>query len=75
MATTNDVYRKIKEMSNRMANPRPQVQVHEIARELQTVPDQITLSLHELKNMRLIQYDGNGAPHVRLTLLGSTVSR
>lgn len=75
MASTNDVYRKIKEMSKRTPNPRPQIEIGQIAHELQTVSDQIVLPLSELKNMRLIQYDKITNGLVRLTLLGHTVNR
>lgn len=75
MTDTNEVYRKIKEMSKRVPNPRPQIPVHNIAGELAIGSEQIRNSLEELKKLRLIQYDGKVATSIRLTLLGSTVNR
>lgn len=75
MITTNDVYRKIKEMSNRVANPRPVIEVTGIAGELMQVREQIMPMLNELKDMRLITFDKHNVQAVRLTLLGFTVSR
>jgi len=75
MVSTNDVYRKIKEISKRYANPRPQVTIELIAQELRSTRDQITSSLTELKYLRLIQYENYTAVHVKLTLLGYTVNR
>lgn len=75
MASTNDVYRKIKEMSMRTPNPRPQILIQGIASELSLGKDQIVTSLAELKQLRLIQYEGASAAYVKLTLLGHTVKR
>lgn len=75
MITTNEVYRKIKEMSARVANPRPQVAVTGIATELKQVNEQLLPMLTELKDMRLITFDKPNVQAVRLTLLGFTVSR
>lgn len=76
MISTNDVYRKIKEMSKRVANPRPQITISAVAGELSLQSEQILPSLTELKDMRLIQLDKPiNAAYVKLTLLGHTVNR
>ncbi len=75
MITTNDVYRKIKEISSRTANPRPTVQVDSIAKELNQLRQMIVPMLIELKDMRLISFDKPSSEHVKLTLLGFTVTR
>lgn len=74
MTTTNDVYRKIKEMSARSVNPRPQIIVQQLANELSMGSDQLIPCLDALKEMRLIKAEGFGKT-VKLTLLGSTVNR
>lgn len=75
MITTNEVYRKIKEISSRTANPRPMVTVESIANELNQLRQMIVPMLTELKDMRLISFDKPQAEHVKLTLLGFTVTR
>ncbi|HLO70254.1 MAG TPA: hypothetical protein VK167_05265 [Flavipsychrobacter sp.] len=75
MITTNEVYRKIKEISGRTANPRPMVNVDNMAAELNLVKHYIIPMLTELKDMRLISFDKPAADHVKLTLLGFTVKR
>lgn len=75
MITTNEVYRKIKEISSRTANPRPMVNVDNIANELNLMKHYIIPMLTELKDMRLISFDKPQAEHVKLTLLGFTVKR
>lgn len=76
MINTNDVYRKIKEMSKRVANPRPQITISAVAEELALRSEQILPCLTELKDMRLVQLDKPyNAAYVKLTLLGHTVNR
>lgn len=75
MATTNEVYRKIKEISSRVANPRPFIHIGGIANELMQVTEQILPMLTELKDLRLITFDKPNVQSVKLTLLGFTVSR
>lgn len=77
MTSTNDVFRKIKEISKREMNPRPTVQLSEVARELSLVRDQILPEIMELKDLRLIQLDTTlkSPSSVKLTLLGCTVNR
>lgn len=75
MANTNDVYRKIKEMSKRVANPRPQIDVDMLAQELLESSEYISSLLVELKDLRLVQYDIATPKFVKLTLLGFTVNR
>jgi len=75
MITTNEVYRKIKEMSDRTPNPRPMVNVDNMAAELNLVKHYILPMLTELKDMRLISFDKPNAEYIKLTLLGTTVKR
>jgi hypothetical protein len=77
MISTNDVYGKIKEMSTRVVHPRPQIAIKALAAELLLAREQILPSIIELKNLRLIQWDGSAhsSVHIRLTLLGHTVIR
>lgn len=75
MITTNEVYRKIKEISLRTPNPRPSIAVAGIASELQQVSEQIVPMLTELKDLRLIAFDKPSVQSVKLTLLGFTVTR
>lgn len=75
MASTNDVYRKIKEISKRTPNPRPQIAVDMVAGELRESYGQISHQLAELKDMRLIQFDTIVPAYIKLTLLGTTVTR
>lgn len=75
MIETNDVYRKIKEMSKRTANPRPQIPVSEIVLEMLSPKEPVISSLKELKSLRLIQFDEANSTFVKLTLLGYTVTR
>jgi hypothetical protein len=75
MTSVNDVYRKIKEISKRTANPRPAVQVLGIANELRVTPEQLVPFLTELKDLRLIQFGTSPVAFVKLTLLGYTVQR
>jgi len=75
MTSVNEVYRKIKEISKRTANPRPVVQVSGIANELSITPEQLAPFLTELKDLRLIQFGKLPVESVKLTLLGYTVQR
>ncbi len=77
MINTNDVFRKIKEMSKTVANPRPQIMVSDLAHELSLPREQVLPSLMELKQLRLINADPitNTTMSVKLTLLGYTVNR
>jgi hypothetical protein len=77
MISTDDVYRKIKEMSQRVVNPRPQIALSALATELLLLREQLLPRIMELKKLRLIQYDAsaNAPAYVRLTLLGYTVTR
>lgn len=71
----NEVYKKIKEISARTANPRPQIQVASLAQELSSRAEQITPHLAELKRMHLISATDQAITNIRLTLLGNTVNR
>jgi hypothetical protein len=72
---TNDVYRKIKEISSRSMNPRPKIQVQMIAEEMAMPVDMLMHTLRELKDLRLINNEGMEFRIVNLTLLGCTVNR
>ena len=75
MTSVNEVYRKIKEISKRTANPRPAVQVSGIANELRITQEQLAPFLAELKDLRLIQFGKLPVESIKLTLLGYTVQR
>jgi hypothetical protein len=76
MATVNEVYQKIKEISKRTANPRPEIVIQRLAEEMQQVREQILPILVELKDLRLIKFNQPAAVvSIRLTLLGHTVNR
>jgi hypothetical protein len=61
-------------MSTRSVNPRPQIHLHVLAMELSTTVEHLVAQLTELRELRLIQYEHIKLPHVRLTLLGYTVT-
>lgn len=71
----NEVYKKIKEISARTANPRPQIAVASLAQELSSGQEQIKPHLAELKRMHLISATDQAATNIRLTLLGNNVNR
>lgn len=73
--TTNDVYRKIKEISIRTLKPRPAVQINNLSSELNSNQDTLMTCLMELKELRLITFDEKEATSVNLTLLGTIVKR
>lgn len=77
MVNINDVFRKIKEMSKTVANPRPQIMINDLANELSLPREQVLPSLMELKQLRLISSDPitNATTSIKLTLLGHTVNR
>lgn len=73
--TTHEVFGKIKEMSRRTANPRPLIAVLMLAEELRQAKASIMPLLMELKAHRLIKFNEPAALSVKLTLLGSNLSR
>ena len=75
MSIENDVFRKIKEMSKREMNPRPSINVNSLAQELNTSSDSLVPWLGRLKDLRLVNYNGNLPAFIRLTLLGTVVQR
>jgi hypothetical protein len=75
MLTTNDVYRKIKELSTLNLHPRPPIMLGTLAGELLTFKENIRPALDELKDLRLIQFDETSSLYVKLTLLGFSVTR
>jgi DNA-binding IscR family transcriptional regulator len=75
VTTTNDVFRKIREISLRVPNPRPSIPVNNIASELNIPSETLVSHLAELKDMRLIKSNDSLSKSISLTLLGSTVKR
>jgi RIO-like serine/threonine protein kinase len=75
MATENEVFIKIKEISTRTIQPRPLVNTGELARELSITHETLMPSLNELKSLRLVNFNDSQVTGVRLTLLGSVVNR
>jgi predicted transcriptional regulator len=75
VTTTNEVFRKIREISLRVPNPRPSIPVGNIANELNVTHETLVPYLTELKDMRLIKTNDSLAKSISLTLLGSTVKR
>ncbi len=73
--TTNDVYRKIKEISVRTLKPRPSILINNLSSELNSNEEVLMSSLMELKDLRLINFDDKGERSVNLTLLGTIVKR
>ncbi len=73
--TTNDVYRKIKEISVRTLKPRPSIQINNLSNELNSNEEMLMTRLIELKELRLIKFDEKDASSINLTLLGCTVKR
>ncbi|MBN9484296.1 MAG: hypothetical protein BGO70_12425 [Bacteroidetes bacterium 43-93] len=73
MSNANEVHRKIKEISSRVANPRPAVAILGVANELMINREQLMPFLRELQSLRLIKLEGTEA--LRLTLLGGAVKR
>jgi hypothetical protein len=75
MSNTNEIYRKIKEMSKCGHNPRPAITVKSIVDEMRMDNGAITPSLMELSDLRLIALIGQPFTSVKLTLLGNAVTR
>jgi hypothetical protein len=73
--TTNDVFRKIKEISVRTLKPRPSILINNLSYELNSNQEILMSCLMELKDLRLITIDEKDATSINLTLLGSTVKR
>jgi len=75
MQTDNIVFRKIKEISARGMQPRPVVTIMQLANELSVTSATLLPSLAKLKQLRLVNSNDSTNTSVRLTLLGSVVSR
>jgi len=71
----NEIYYKIKEMSERMVNPRPMIPIVSLAAELVLAREQVLPYLIELKRLHLIRFENPTAAYINLTLLGYNVSR
>lgn len=73
--TENQVFQKIKEMSQRTFNPRAILDTADVAAELRTSQAALIpwfVRLHELK---LVNYSKFQPTRIKLTLLGSVVNR
>lgn len=75
MITRNDIYRKIKEMSAEQWIPRPVIPVSHIAERLTADKDYLMPFLTDLHDMKLITFDDPAKLTVKLTPLGSIVTR
>jgi|GEM_PF-1107428 len=75
MATVNDVYRKIKDLSAREWTPRPSIAVATLSSELSLTRESVMPMLTELQDMKLIRFNETTKASLRLTLLGHTVNR
>jgi hypothetical protein len=75
MTNTDDVFRKIKDMSQNVSKPRPQIPINYLASELLMTRENILQAIAQLKKMRLIQQDPNSPTLIRLTLLGFNVTQ
>ena len=75
IAMENEVFRKLKEISLRSANPRPAINVADLSNELKTTHDALMPWLTQLKQLRLISFNEIHPVIIKLTLLGSVVKR
>jgi len=75
MSTENEVFRKIKEMSTRVVNPRPAIPVGNIAMEMGISSEMLALCLIRLKDLRLVNFADALPTNIKLTLLGTVVKR
>ena len=73
--TTNDVFRKIKEISVRTLKPRPSTLINNLSYEMNSNQEVLMSYLIELKELRLIVIDDKETASINLTLLGCTVKR
>ena len=74
MVDVNVVLGKIKEMSTRVSNPRPQIPISVLASELFMSQELLSPAIMRLKKMRLIQHEKHSLAYLKLTLLGYTVT-
>ena len=75
MATENEVFRKIKEISTRAVHPRPLINTGDIAHELGLSRENLIPLLAQLKQLKLVNIVDPQSVTIRLTLLGSVVKR
>ena len=75
MATENEVFRKIKEISTRAVHPRPLINTGDIARELGLSRESLMPLLAQLKQLKLVNITDAQSATIRLTLLGTVVNR
>ena len=75
MATENEVFRKIKEISTRAVHPRPMINTGDIAQELGLSREHLIPLLAQLKQLKLVNIIDPQSVTIRLTLLGSVVKR
>jgi predicted transcriptional regulator len=71
----NDVFRKIKEISSRAMNPRPTININDIAGELSVTDAMLLPWLARLKQLKLIAYSETTPSAIKLTLLGTVVAK
>lgn len=75
MIVVNDVFWKIREMSERTLNPRLRIHIHQLCQELSLILPQLKPVLEELKRRRLIDYCRPDKNFIKLTMLGYAISR
>lgn len=75
MVVVNDVFWKIRDMSERTLNPRTRIFINHICQEMFLIDPQIVPILKELKRRRLIDFCKPGNECVKLTMLGFAISR
>lgn len=75
MATENEVFRKIKEISTRAVHPRPLINTGEVAHELGLSREHLMPLIAQLKQLKLVNVIDPQSSTIRLTLLGTVVKR
>ena len=70
--TTNEVYRKIVEISERTLNPRTPIPINSLTHELNLHERTLETALNQLLDMRVIKYHEVSRKSVRLTFLGKS---
>ncbi len=73
--TANDVFRKVKELSALVMNPRPQIFISNISAELSESRESLLPLLTHLSDIKLIRFNEPSMESVKLTLLGNNVNR
>ena len=73
--TENDVFRKIKELSIRARNPRATLNITDVAAELSMNHATLVPWLLRLHELKLVNYSKLTPTTIKLTLLGTVVTR